>query len=528
MANIVYQTGDDETLNYLKEAYRQYAEVLPDNMEGSFAFAIYDKNKNYIFCARDSLGIAPLYYTQTPNGYKFASSIDTLLALPSVVKKPNLHSLGTMIRCFAVDYYDTMYEGIYRLPPGHKMIIENGKKYIERYWFPEKIKINYTIGEEEAAHELKALFARAVDRSVSTLAETAFELSGGLDSSSVVSLLAQKADPSQIDSYSMSFEDLKCDEGSYVDALLVQYPLKHQKIPVGKLDYHNKFSLESLYALSPNWPISLTFAMIIPMLKQMKEDGKKVVVSGQGGDHLFTGSAYVLYDLLVRGKFRAFYDELKTHRRPWSAFKAYVLKPFLGDKRVDKLKGLLGKVPLGHCFWNTCTMVNMTDLVGIKNHAIKDELDAVTTACHSTVMDGNIFHCAQQHFGIQYRHPFFDKGLVEFALSLPPEMKYGNRTIKRILRKAMEGVLPEKINRRGDKAEFSELIRQQINAVDLSTFFDDPHIVRLGVVEKDDVAQCVEMYRNGKLRYVSYLWTLINVEFWYRYNQFDAQEVEKE
>jgi len=512
----------------LGEMYNLYGETMPEKLKGEFAFALYDRINDRTFCARDPLGLAPLYYTETEIGYHFASNIDTLLALPQVSKKPNLRSMSTMMQCFAVDYHDTMYQGIYRLPPGHRMSIENGKKRIERYWLPEKIEINYRISEEEAAQKLKTLFGRAVDESISTLEETAFEVSGGLDSSSVVSALAQKVDASQIDSYSMSFEGLTCDEGAYVDALLAEYPLHHRKIPVGDLDYRNAYSLESLYALSPNWPISLTFAMLIPMLAQMKKEGKKVVVTGQGGDHLFTGTPYVLYDLLVRGKFTAFYKELRSYRRPRNAFKAYVLRPILGEWSVEKIKKILGKEQKEKTFWDRCSIKNLSEQAGIKNPAFRSDLDAVTTAYHSTVMDGNIFHCAENYFGIAYRHPFFDRELLEFALSLPPEMKYGNRTIKRILRKAMQGVLPKKINRRRDKAEFSEVIDQQINAVDLDALFEDPCLVTLGLLTHADIEQCREAYRSKKPGYVSYLWTMINVEYWYRSNRFEEEKREGE
>jgi asparagine synthase (glutamine-hydrolysing) len=520
---ILYNSSTD--LDLIKR-YSIYGKKLPEIMDGSFAFALYDSVNDHTFCARDPIGIKELYYVKTKEGYCFSSNIDELLVLPSVIKKPNLHSMSTMMKCFAVDYHDTMYEGIYRLPPGHRMTIKNGKKHIERYWFPENIKLDYRISVDEAAKKLKKLFVSAVDRTVSMLKETGFEVSGGLDSSSVVSLLAQKVDTLLIDSYSMSFVDLKCDESEYIDDLLEYYPLNHRKISVGELDYRDAYSLEYLYTLSPNWPISLTFGMFIPMLVQMKEEGKKVIVTGQGGDHLFTGSPYTLYDLFFRGDFTKFYEELRRYRHPWNAFKAYVIKPILGIRHIDKLKKVLGKEPKGECFWNECDIINLTDRIGIKNPAFKNDIDAITSTFHTSVMDGNLFHCAERHFGIEYRHPFFDKELVEFSLSLPPEMKYSNGTIKRILRKAMEGILPDKINQRKDKAEFSEIITQQIEAIDIDALFDDPFIIKLELISKAQVDQCIEMYRSGKLKYVSFLWTIINVEYWYRYNRFEEQEIE--
>jgi len=478
--------------------------------------------------SRENLGIAALYYTQITSGYYFSSNIEELLSLAEVSKKPNLRSMRTMMQGFSVDYHETMYKGIYRLPPGHTISIEKGEKKIERSWFPEKIAINHDISEEEAAEKLKILLLKAVEKSVSSLEETAFELSGGLDSSSVVSLLAQKEEATKADSYSMDFGSLDCDEGEYVDAMLDEYALHHTKTKVDALDYKHDYSLEKLYELSPHWPISLTFAMLVPMLAQMKEDGKKVVVSGQGGDHLFTGSPYVLYDLFVRVKDVAFYEELRSYRRPWAAFKAYVLRPMLGEKNTERVKKVLGKKTKKKSFWDSCDIVDLTDTLGIKNPAIKNELDMVTTAYHSTVMDGNIFHCAEKHFGIEYRHPFFDKELVEFALSLPPEMKYGNHSIKRILRKAMKGILPEKIRNRKDKAEFSEIIRQQIAAIDVDELLNNPNIVRLGIIGQEDVELCRQRYEEGYPHYVSYFWVMLNVEYWYIHNHFEEVTEEEE
>jgi asparagine synthase (glutamine-hydrolysing) len=518
------EDNSDKTKRLL-EGYRCYGKKLLDKLQGSFSFVLYDFRNKQLFGARDPLGIATLYYTETADGYCFASDIGELLSLPSVIKKPNLRSMRTMMQCFAVDYHDTMYEGIYRLPPGHSITIENGEKQIERYWFPEKIEIDYGIDEQAAAEKLKELLGQAVDRLTSAPQETAFELSGGLDSSSVVSLLAQKRDPGKIDSYSMDFGSLACDEGVYVDAVLAKYPVNHQKVPVGGLDYHKQYALASLYALSPHWPIGLTFAMLLPMLEKMKEDGKKVVVSGQGGDHLFTGTPFMLYDLFARGKLSDAFDELGTYRHRWRAFKSYVLAPLLGQKNVRRLKMLLGKKK--KYFWDDCNIVDFTEEAGITNPAFKDALDMVTSAYHSTVMDGNIFHSAERHFGIEYRHPFFDRELVEFALSLPPEMKYANRTVKRILRKAMEGILPEKINRRRDKAEFSELLSQQMKALDLEALLGEPYIVKLGLIDQSDIERCIEKYRSGDLIYVSRLWIIINVEYWYIYNQFEIDEARR-
>lgn len=502
----------------VRHACEKWGNLFLSHLDGDFSFVLYDFEKKYYFCARDPLGIKALYFTKIEDGYKFSSDIDDLLTFPNVQKKPNLKSMRTMLYKGTVDYTDTMYEGIYRLPPGHFMTIKDGKEQIERYWYPEKIKIDYSLTEDEAAKKLNELFSKAVDKRVSNLEETAFEVSGGLDSSSIVSLLSQNTNPYNIDSFSMDFRGLKCDEGEYIDSILEKYPLHHQKISAGNLNYQQIYSLEHLYTMSPNWPITLTFAMSLPMIEKMKKDGKKVIITGQGGDHLFTGTPYVLYDLFRRFKFLALYRELKVFFKPWNVIKAYIVKPLLGENNVNLIKRLLRKRDINPFLVDNTEIKDLSQIVGVKNPAYKNDLDMITASAQSTIMDGNLFHCAEKYFGIEYRHPYFDLELVEFALSLPPEMKYKQRTIKWILRKAMDGILPDKIRDRKDKAEFSELITQQIDAIDIGALLDDPYIVKLGLIEQSLIDKYRKEYEDKTIKYIVILWTIINMEYWYRYN----------
>lgn len=499
-------------------AYRKWGKRCPTHLDADFSFAIYDSDNKSYFCARDPLGIRALYFTKTKEVYSFSSNINDLLKLPGILKKPNLTSMSKMLYQRAVDYTETMYEGIYRLPPGHIMRITDGQEHIERYWYPENIKIDYSITEEFAAKKLYELLSRALDKRIFNLDETAFELSGGVDSSSVVSLLSQSMTASDIDSYSMDFEGLKCDESAYVNALLDTYSLHHQKIVSGKLDYHRTYSLGKLYAMSPNWPITSTFAMVIPMVEKMKYDGKNIIITGQGGDHLFTGTPYVLYDLLRRFKFIKFYRELRSHTKQWSKIKTYVLKPFLGKKLTVFISKLFRKEENDPFLHQDRQIENLSQRIGQKNPVYEYDLDLISSAGYSTIMDGNFFHCAEEYFDIEFRHPYFDLQLVEFALSLPPEMKYQKRTIKWILRKSMDGVLPDKIKNRMDKAEFSELIMQQIDAIDLDTLLNDPYIVKLGLIKQSLVNKHRKAYENKTVKYIVFLWSIINLEYWYRHN----------
>ncbi|MBD3790337.1 MAG: hypothetical protein IE885_08280 [Campylobacterales bacterium] len=507
--------NDWEIVQY---GYKELKENILNELDGEFAFALFDKSKNIYMAARDPLGIQPLYYAKIENEYYFSSQISDFFALDHFVKRPNLRSMQSMLYSRTVAYSDTMFEGIYRLPPGHYMIIKEGKIQIERYWYPEKIKINYRITEEEAAKKIHELLSKAIKSRVSDLEETAFEVSGGLDSSSIVSILAKSTVHSKIDTYSMDFEGLECDESEYVESILEKYSLHHQKIPTSKLDYKSDYALSHLYTISPHWPVMLTFAMSLPMLEKMKKDGKKIVITGQGGDHLFTGSPYVIYDLFRRFKWMTLYRELRHFPKPYRILKSYLLKPLLGKQILSIMKKLYRKKNEDPFLSENDWIKDLSQRVGITNPIHKNDLDVLTSAFYSTLMDGNLFHCAEEHFGIEFRHPYFDFELVEFVLSLPPEMKYKQKTIKWIFRKAMAGILPDKINSRTDKAEFSEVIRQQIESIDIDILLKDPYIVKLGFIDQSLIDRYKKEYEDETLRYISILWGIINIEYWYRYN----------
>ena len=313
------------TNHALTKAYMVYGENLPKVLQGDFAFALYDSKSNFYFCARDHLGIKELYFTNVNNEYYFSNNIDHLLNISGLPKNPNLQSLHNMFNHRHISYTDTMYNNIFRIPPGHYMIIEDGTEYIKQYWFPEKINIDYNITSKEASEKIHYLLKEAILGRVTDTNETAFELSGGVDSSSIVSLLCQTTNPKHIHSYSMNFHDLTCDETQYIDAICKIYSIDHQKIPSDQ----NNYTIKELYDIGSNWPITMTFSMYLPMYYGLKDDKRKVIITGQGGDHLFTGSPYVLNDLIRRFKFQFIIQELKYYPKKWNTIKSFIIKPLL-------------------------------------------------------------------------------------------------------------------------------------------------------------------------------------------------------
>ncbi|HEO99073.1 MAG: hypothetical protein JW682_05135 [Campylobacterales bacterium] len=506
----------DETL--LERAYTAWGERCHEHLLGDFAFALYDEKRECFFCARDPLGIKPLYYTEKENQYYFANDLDELFRKSKTVKHPNKEMIRSLLHQNGVAYEATMYEGVYRLPPGHWMSVEKVEKQLYRYWRPETIKVNYQITKAEAATRFLELFDEAIRCRIDEVETTAFELSGGLDSSSVVSWLRHNNPEQPLNVYTMRFGELSCDEGQYIDAVASEYDFVPKSLRIDQTDYSSQYDMTFNYMVNPHWPILVTYTMVFPVVEQMKREGISTIITGQGGDHVLTGNPYVLTELLKRFKLLELMGNLYLMPNRRNKIKNYLVLPFLGEKTKKVLKWALGRRSQISQH-NVHKFKRSDEATSGLSLAFVYDLNTVTGPLHALMMDAAAFHAVEKAFGVEYRHPFFDVRLVEFMLSLPPEFKVGRGRIKHLLRLAMKGILPEKIRTRSGKAEFSDVLLQQINAIDLSPLFDDPEIVRMGWIGREEIELLYGKYHNRLLSAAEILkfWRYINVEYWYRH-----------
>ena len=499
----------DETL--LLFAYQRWGSACAEKLIGDFAFVLYDASEERYFCARDPLGIKPLYYAVSEGRCFFAGDIETLFQTVSLPKTPNTEAMASWLNQLAIAYDATMYREIKRLPPGHWMGICRGKRETVRYWKPEKITINRTISYEEAQQRFRELFEQSIRDRVEELESTAFELSGGLDSSSIVSFLGKKGMKPRV--YALRFGALDCDEGEYIEAVAGHYGLEVENIHADRIDVAGGYDLAFNYRANPHWPILGTFTIVFPMVEKMKEAGMKVIITGQGGDHILTGSLWSLTEQLKRFRLLSVADELCRVDHPLKVIRHYLLAPLLGERQKKVLRFLLRRPkrePIPH-------YPSLTDRMALDSEAFREDLKLLMSTRQSMVMDYAPFCRIEKQYGLEYRHPFYDLRLVEFMLSLPPEFKYRRGKKKALLRDVMRGILPEKVRLRNDKAEFSNSVRREIDAVNLDTLLRKPYIVALGLIEQEKIDSLRKAYREGTLKNILSFWQIINLEYWYRH-----------
>ncbi len=501
-------------------AYEVWGEQCVDFLIGDFVFVIWDKKLQKLTCVRDRLGIKPFFYYILNDTFVFASEVYTLTNSLGFNKEANLKSIKSHLYHFGLrNYSETMYKHIYSLPPGSIMTIQNKKKNIRRYWHPENIKINNSLELSDAKKEFLSLLKEAVKCRLRSAFPIGFELSGGLDSSSVVCLADKIKTEQKKFSFSCVYKNYRCDEKKFIDKVKTQ--IKNFTFEANKIDYKKTYNMEFNYTMSPEWPIYLPTTDSFPFTEMIQKSGVRVVLTGEGGDQITQGSEYQIIDYLTHFNLIQFYLELKNNNFSKGYIKRFLISPMLTKNMKSFLRRFRFKKYSKQKKLNIDDVKDIFKFTDFKSKAFYDELTTIAGTLHTSWSDHNIYHF-RSIYGIEFRHPFLDSRLIEFALSIPAKYKLHNNISKVVLREAMKGILPEEIRTRNDKAEFSEILRDQLKAMDLSIFEDDLHIVDIGIIKKNEVQEYLESFKLMGEKVdpplILKLWRIVNLEYWYRKN----------
>lgn len=443
-------------------SYEKWGEECPDHLLGDFAFAIWDKKKEQLFCVRDHVGIRPFYYYIDEHFFCFSSEISSLFSIASIEKLINNNAIDTFIEHITLTYEETFFKNIKRLSSAHKIIMcAEGITY-SRYWFPEKLKINKEISFEEAAKKFKNLLQDAINVRLRSAYPVGCELSGGLDSSSILCLAAGMSQGKDIIPFSQRYGDLDCDESYYSDLVAQSLGMNIQTVRVDKLDYVVEYSLERYFKAFHDWPTYGSFMGLLPVAKKIQKQNIRILLTGQGGDHIVEGNLYILVDYLKAFKFGKLYKELSYYKWSRKIIKNYVVKPIL-PKFIFKVKDFLSLKKRKKSVYPNNFFENEDSNLVFPTFAFKEDIDSIVGTFTSFWADSNIYHNIEK-FNIESRHPYFDVRLIEFCLSIPEEYKLMHGISKRILKEAMKGILPEPVRSRNDKADFGEFVAMQLSS----------------------------------------------------------------
>jgi asparagine synthase (glutamine-hydrolysing) len=528
----VLRTDTDAEL--VLRAYQCWGEECPKHIIGDFAFAIWDKPNLSLFCARDILGIKPFYYFQDAGAFLCASELHQLFECPKMPKEPNEGMIGEYLQAMITNCEETLYRGIKRLPPAHCMRVQPGRIRRWRYWDVDPKKaIRYKRDEDYADH-LRELFAEAVRCRLRSHGRIGSYLSGGLDSSSIVSMVQHlaregKSQPNGFETFSMVFPGKACDERRYIDAVVNKWNLQANYYEPNGREASGCLEGVARYRDIPDYPNGLMSEQLRVLAR---EKGFRVILGGYGGDEWFDGGHFYCADLLRNWRLWALWKQIRSDvpdggpREYLRVFVRRGLNPVLPNWARPILPG--NRLPryLNDDF---ARRINLADRM--KSRIRKSRFPSLDQfAMYDLLLSGAAAHGYEiddrgdARLQIEHRYPFNDRRIIEFAMALPDEQRKRQDHQQRfILRQAMFELLPASVGSRGDKADFSHVFPEALESLGGEAFFDSLAIAREGWVNAEEIRvkyrTMTQHYRIGDPEYIAqmwHLWMVFGIEAWFR------------
>lgn len=421
-----FSTSDSEVI---LKAYHRWQDACVEKLDGIFAFAVWDKQRRSLFLARDRLGIKPLYYARTPNCFRFASNPQALLVTGEINTEIDAIALHHHLSLHAVvPAPRTLLRGVRKLEPAYTMLIDRrGHVTKRRYWsLSEQVQPPASNENEWLELIVDSLFKAIKKRFEVADVEVGVLLSGGLDSSLLVALLADLDIPN-IKTYTIGFESKGKeigDEFAYSDTIVKRFGTRHHRFQVSDTQLYRRLP-EAIAKMAEPMPAQDCIAFYL-LAEQVSAD-IKVVQSGQGADEVFGG--YFWYPKMHRAQ-----------GTPLQRFRSHYF-----DRSHDEYLAMVA--PRLHICDSTSALVENR----FKQINLPDFLNTVLCFDVGTlIVDDPVKRVdnMMMAWGIEARVPFLDQHLVEIATYMPPELKLkdgGKYSLKKIARRYLP---PEVIERK--------------------------------------------------------------------------------
>ena len=516
-------------------AYDQYGTDCPKHLRGMFAFAIWDEREKSLFLARDRVGKKPLLYAQTPNQLLFASEFSALVLHPDVSRDVDYEAIHHYLSFICVPAPLTAYRSIRKLEPAHWLLWRNGEIKTERYWqldFSNKVSLS----EAEAGERAIELLREAVRiRLMSEVPLGAF-LSGGIDSSAVVALMAQESSE-RVKTFSIGFEEQDFSELHHARRVAEYVGADHHEFVV------RPDAMEVLPMLVEHYGEPFADSSAIPSYYVSRETRRYVTVAlnGDGGDECFAGyeryaamnlaQRYaalpgVLRDGVIGNAARAL-PAFQSRANPLSKAQRFVaaasLSPIERYLRWISAFDENAKLNLySDSFRQETAKFSTAGIIapwfakangsGIVDAALLT--DTMTYLPNDLLVKMDI---ASMSVSLEARSPFLDHVLMEFAASLPEKLKLRRLTTKYLLKQVLKKLVPaENLTRRkmGFGVPIGYWFRGVMQPFLRETLLSDKALAR-GLFQPEKVRRIVDEHVEQKADHSHRLWSLLMLELWF-------------
>ncbi len=521
-------------------AYEEYGESCLQRFNGMFALALWDARRKRLFAARDRMGKKPFHYAVRDGCLIFGSEIKALLKHPLVRPEMSPHTLGRYMAFGYLPAPDTIYHDVFKLPPGHRLIFENGLCDVRPYWQIEFDRLPLAgRSETELQGRFLDLFRDAVRlRLVSDVPLGVF-LSGGIDSSAVVAMMCELMPPGQVKTFNIAFRESKYDESRYARLVARHFGTDHHESVLDE-----RLMLERLPALIAHMDEPFSDPSISPtgLVSEFARTKVTVALGGDGGDELFAGYSTFHLDRLA-----AWYALLPRFVRRKIVEKSVAAAGALtGHPRARNGARYVGDAADAPAPWRVMMWSD-----AIVKPALMQALLAVPCgdACLPDALyadTANLYQCGPKRSRLarvqfQYQHqylpddiltkvdrasmmhslevraPFLDSRIVDFANSLPDRMKLRGSSGKEFLKRALRDKLPHEILRRpkmGFGIPMDEWLRGGLREPFERTC--SPEALRAqGLFNPEPIRRLWAEHQSGQRNHGGLLWSFLAFQLWW-------------
>ena len=440
--------SDTETLVHL---YEDDGDRLVDSLRGMFGFAIWDSRRQRLLLGRDRLGIKPLYYWSRPDGLSFASELRSFLVDPAFQPQIDEEAIALYLAFGYVPDPHCVFRGVKKLPPGHVLTWNRDDGVaVHRYWSPQRPAVS--IDERDAVAELRRLLDESVRCHLESEVPLGAFLSGGIDSSTVVALMARAMDR-RVQTFSIGFEEPEYNEAPHAARVAAELGTDHTELVVRP----DADQLVEDVIQGFDEPFADSSALPTLLVSHLARERVTVALSGDGGDELFGG--YTRY-AEVAGMappappaLRRLLRGVALMRAPGAKGRAWMLNQSAGNR--GRYASTVAS-PL-HVSEGGIAHSRLADGRPSMEHALDEWFDRFGTRDFATQMmlvdletylPGDILTKVDRMsmaVSLEARVPLLDHHVVEFAMSLPSHLKFSHGTGKRILREAIKGIVPDSV-----------------------------------------------------------------------------------
>ena len=535
---------DSETILHL---YEELGPAFVDKIEGDYAIALWDNERERLVLARDRIGVKPLYFFHQDGRFIFGSEIKAILRHPAVTAEVDEESLYDYLTFLTTPAPRTLFRYIHKLPAGHMLTIDRtGTIEIKQYWDalpPQKLAGEPELSSHEHQEEILRLLRDSIRKRMMADVPFGVFLSGGVDSSANVALMSELMDR-PVRTFTVGFEDSQeLNELDSARAIAKRFGTDHHEVIIGREEME-KFLPDLVF--HQDEPLADPVCVPLYYVSRLaRETGTIVVQTGEGADEIFAGYHWFGTYNRINERFWRHAERLpKSARKAGAALATPVLNRALNKRTAGELVRRLGAGEA--LFWGGAIVYdqalkpsiyskeyNARNNVRSSYRIVKEYLERIAEARPDSDFATRMSYLELKlrlpelllmrvdkmtmATSVEARVPFLDHHLVEYAMALPVELKIEGKSGKHVLKRALESVLPHDVlysQKRGFGAPIREWFRGPDSAA-LEGLIMNSSMRRRALFDYGFIARLLDEHRRGARDWSFHLWALLNFGLWY-------------